>query len=451
MRRLKRRALSDFQVIFKTWKAPRERARSIYWIGLLAMAAHVAPAQPSSVHTYTWEQLRDEFRATNPTLQAARVNIDESRAQEITAYLRPNPELTGTFDQMNFFAPQSPPSGNGGNSYSPFAYALPSGSINYLHERGGKRELRRDSAKQGTAISESQLADQERTLMFNLRNAFVQALQAKSVVGVARENLAYFDHVLEVSRERFQAGDISKLDLDRLELQRVQFVSDVQTATVNLRTAKIQVLALLNDRAPVEQFDVNGPFDYKEQATPLTEFRQMALDTRPDLKAALQSVQKAETDHKLAVANGTTDPTFSIDLARNPPIPAYLGFSMTIPLRIFDKNQGEKLRTQLDIQKNQRLRDAAEAQVFGDVDSAYATLESSLTLLRPYKTDYLKRAADVRETVSFAYQRGGVSLLDFLQAEQDYRSIQLSYLNLVGAYLTAASQLNLAVGREVIQ
>jgi cobalt-zinc-cadmium efflux system outer membrane protein len=140
-----------------------------------------------------------------------------------------------------------------------------------------------------------------------------------------------------------------------------------------------------------------------------------------------------------------------MDFARNPPIPVYLGFSMTIPIRIFDKNQGEKLRTQLDIGRNEKLRDVTEAQVFSDVDSAYAMLNSNLTLLRPYKTDYLRRALKVRDTVAFAYQRGGASLLDFLNAQSDYRSIQLNYLNLVGSYLTAASQLNLAVGREVIQ
>jgi len=143
----------------------------------------------------------------------------------------------------------------------------------------------------------------------------------------------------------------------------------------------------------------------------------MALETRPDLKAAVQSVDKAKTDHTLAIANGSTDPTFGMDLARNPPIPVYVGFSVTIPLRIFDKNQGEKLRTQLDIGRNEKLRDATEAQVFSDVDSAYATLNSNLTLLRPYKADYLRRALKVRDAVAFAYQRGGASLLDFLNAE----------------------------------
>ncbi len=175
------------------------------------------------------------------------------------------------------------------------------------------------------------------------------------------------------------------------------------------------------------------------------------MDARPDLKAAMEAVDKAQTDHRLAVANGSTDPTFGADFARNPPIPVYFGFSVSIPLRIFDRNQGEKLRTKEDISRNERLRDAATAQVFSDVDSAYATVESNLTLLRPYKETYLKEAVQVRDTVSFAYKRGGASLLDFLQAQQDYRSMQLNYLNLVGSYLTAAGQLNMAVGQEVIR
>ena len=108
------------------------------------------------------------------------------------------------------------------------------------------------------------------------------------------------------------------------------------------------------------------------------------------------------------------------------------------------------MRTQLDIARNQRLRDATQAQVFSDVDSAYATLTSNLALLRPYKAKYLKQAEKVRDTVSFAYQHGGASLLDFLNSQNEYRSVQVNYLNLVGSYLAAASQLNLAVGREVI-
>jgi len=408
----------------------------------LVSAACLAPGLLAQ-QTFTWQEIKEKFESANPVLRAAQIGISESRAQEITAYLRPNPDFTATLDQINPFT-------NNPDRYQPFAQALPFISGSYLHERGHKRELRRESAQKATDIAVSNLADQERNLLFNLRNAFVQTLQQKAILTVARETLASYDRSLNISRDRFKAGDIAQMDLDRLELQRVQFESDVQTAEVNLRTAKINLLTVLNDRTPVEQFDVTGPFDFAEQVPPLDEFRQIALSTRPDLKAAIQSIEKAETDHRLALANGSADPTFGVDFARNPPIPVYMGVSVTIPLRIFDRNQGEKLRTQLDVTRNLRLQDATRAQVFSDVDSAHAMLNSNLTLLRPYKTKYLQQAGRVRDTVSFAYQHGGASLLDFLNAENEYRTIQLNYLNLVGSYLTAASQLNLAVGREVI-
>jgi outer membrane protein, heavy metal efflux system len=424
----------------------RHVAQALLPVFILAICGAQNPPPP---HAYTWQEIRDKFEATNPTLLAARIGIDESKADEITAYLRPNPDFTASIDQINPFSLQPTPSG-GGDAYRPFAFAFPSASLSYLYERRHKRELRRDSAQQATTIAESQLKDQERNLLFNLRSAFVTTLQQKEVLRVTQDNLVYYDRLLNVSRERFKAGDIAKVDLVRLELQRVQFESDVQTALVNLRTAKITLLMLLNERTPVEGFDVSGPFDFSEQISPLEDFRTIAMDTRPDLKAAVESIEKAKTDHRLAEANGSTDPTFGVDFARNPPIPVYVGVSVSIPLRIFDRNQGEKLKTQLDIAHNERLRDANVAQVFNDVDSAYATLESNLTLLRPYKANYLQQAVEVRDTVSFAYQHGGASLLDFLQAQQDYRSIELNYLNLVGSYLTAASQLNLAVGREVL-
>jgi cobalt-zinc-cadmium efflux system outer membrane protein len=400
--------------------------------------AHAGFAQQA----LTWPQVRAKFEAANPTLRAAQIGIDESKAEEVTAYLRPNPDMTAGLDQLDPFT---------GNPYRPLGSVFPYVSASYLHERAHKRELRLESAQKGTTVAVSQLADQQRNLLFTLRGAFVQALQAKAVLGVAHESLAYYDRLLAVSGNRFQAGDIARVDLDRLELQRVQFASDVQTAETSVRTAKIQLLMLLNDRTPVEQFDIAGPFDFSDPLTTLEELRQTALAARPDLLAAVQSVDKAQTDHRLAVANGSTDPTFGVDFARNPPIPLYVGFSVNIPLRIFDKNQGEKARTELDIQRNQRLREAAEAQIYNDVDSAWATLNGNLALLRPYKAKYLAQATRVRETISIAYQRGGASLLDFLNAQNDYRMLQVTYLNLVGSYLTAAAQLNLAVGREVMQ
>jgi len=413
-------------------------------MSLLLCLGRSAPAQ----EPWTWEKVRLRFEQSNLILQAGKLSVDESKAQEITAYLRPNPTFTLSADGTQI-APDK-------GIWRPLTGTFESPGISYLHERQRKRELRLESAEKGTLIAESNHADLERTLLFNLRSSFVSTLQAKVVLQLAQDDLAYYDHVLQISRDRFDAGDIAQIDLDRLELQRVQYESDVQTAEVNLRTSKIQLLTLLNDRTPVEQFDVTGPFDFNDQLMPRDEFRKIALDTRPDLKAAAEALDKAQTDHQLAVANGSTDPTLSTwythNSSNNNPFGINtLGVGVGIPIRIFDRNQGEKLRTQLDVTRNERLRDAAEAGVLGDVDSGYATLDSTLILLRPYKAKYLQQSVQVRDTIAFAYQHGGASLLDFLNVQSEYRSVQLGYINLVGAYLSAANQLNLAVGREVVQ
>jgi outer membrane protein, heavy metal efflux system len=390
----------------------------------------------------TWPEIRAKFEAENQTLQAGQFGVDEFRAQETTAYLRPNPNLSLLADQINPFS--------GGPPHSTFGFLLTSATVSYLHERQRKRELRLESAQKATGIAVSSQADLDRTLIFDLRMAFVQALQEKAILELAKENLSYYDHVLEVNRDRYRAGAIAKVDLTRLEIQRVQYESDLQTAEVNLRTAKIQLLVLLNERTATDQFDVIGPFDFTNVLAPLDEIRQAAIENRPDLKAALQSVDKAKTDHKLAVANGSTDPTFAFDIGRNPPIDQYIGFGVSIPLRIFDRNQGEKARTQIDISRNERVANAAREQVFGDVDSAYAMVNSNIILLQPYRDRYLKEAEEIRDTITISYEHGAASLLDFLNAQAEYRTVQVNYLNLIGSYLSAAGQLNLAVGREVI-
>jgi len=407
--------------------------------------AQAAPAPPQ---IWSWDQVKDEFHLRNTTLLASKLNIDELKAQEITAHLRPNPDFTLTADGTQI----TPSHG----VWQPFAGTFVSPGVSYLFERRNKRGLRYEAAKEGTAIGSAQTDDTERTLLFNLRTAFVGVLQAKAVLRLAKDNLDYYDKILKVSRDRFQAGDISRIDLDRLELQRLQYESDLQNAEVNLRTTKIDLLALLDDRRPVDSYDVEGPFDFREDLLALDDYRKQAIDARPDLRAAVLGVTQAQTNYQLAEANGSVDPTIGLWFTHNgsfnnPDALNTIGASVNIPLRIFDRNQGEKLRTKIDIDRNEKLRQGVETQVYSDVDSAYATLNSNINLLKPYKRQYLEQAVRVRDTVFFSYQHGGASLLDFLNAEGEYRTVQLSYVNLVGSYLTAAAQLNQAVGREVIQ
>jgi cobalt-zinc-cadmium efflux system outer membrane protein len=424
-------------------------AAMILVIGTMRASAQTA-AQPSAppAQLWTWEQVKENLRLNNTTLMAAKLNIDELKAEEVTAHLPPNPELSVSADGTQI-APSH-------GVWQPFAGTFVSPGVNYLFERRNKRGLRFEAAKQGTAIGAAQAADSERTLLFNLRSAFVGILQAKAVVKVTQDNLEYYDHILRISRDRYEAGDIAQIDLDRLELQRLQYESDLQNALVNLRTTKINVLALLDDRRPVDSFDVDGTFDFTEDLLAVDDYRKDAIDARPDLKAAVLTVQQATTNHKLAEADGSVDPTIGVWFTHNgsfnnPDALNTIGASVSIPLRIFDRNQGEKLRTKVDVDRSEKLRQGTETQVYADVDSAYASLASNIALLKPYKQKYLAQAVHVRDTVQFSYQHGGAALIDFLNAQNEYRAVQLSYVNLVGAYLTAAAQLNQAVGREVIQ
>ncbi len=406
------------------------------------------PIHARSQQGLNWDQVKARFEAGNPTLKADALNVEETRAQEITANMRPNPQFSVSQDGTAV-APSN-------RVWQPLAGTFVVPTLSYLHERDHKRELRLESAQEGTRIASSQHEDLKRTLEFTLRSAFNNILQAKAILELAQADLEYYDHIIQISRDRFHDGDIAQIDLDRIELLRVQYETEIQSGMVNLRTAKIQLLQLLNDHTPVEKFDVDGPFDFSDVLKPLDDFRQIALDSRPDLRATMQAIQQAETNHKLAIANGSTDPTFSgwytyNSSNNNPNGKNTVGASVTIPLRLFDRNQGEKQRTLVDMDRSKETSEATKTQVFSDVDSAYAQVEMNINLLKPYKAKYKDQSTRVRDTVTYSYQHGGASLTDMLNAQTDYRTVQLSYLQLIGAYLNAAGQLNLAVGREVLQ
>jgi cobalt-zinc-cadmium efflux system outer membrane protein len=402
----------------------------------------------SAQQALTWKQVKAKFEAANPALRADEISVEEMKAEEITAYLRPNPQFTFSTDGTQLARHNGIWQPLTGTQYQP--------NFSYLHEREHKRELRLESAKEGTQIAGSQHEDLERNLLFNLRSMFVQTLEAKAVLDLARADLDYYDKIIDISRARFKVGAIAQIDLDRIELLRVQYEAEIETATVNLRTAKFELMQLINDRTPVDKFDVAGTFDWTEALQPLEDYHQIALDNRPDLRAAIETIQQSDTNHKLAVSNGSTDPTFGAWYTYNPSFnnpndQQTLGLNVSIPLRIFDRNQGEKKRTLLDIDRSRSAADAAKAQVFDDVDSTYEQLRSNIALLKPYKEKYRDQATRVRDTVTFSYEHGAASLMDFLNAQSDYRVVQLAYVQLVGSYLTFAGQLNLVVGHEVMQ
>jgi cobalt-zinc-cadmium efflux system outer membrane protein len=412
----------------------------------LALAAVLAHSLYGQTTVLSWEQIKARFLVQNPTVQAGQISVEESKANEITAGLRPNPQFNLSQDGF-----QLTPSGG---TWRPLTGIVVTPGVSQLIERQNKREKRVESARLATSGAGSDQEDLQRTLLFAVRTAFLNTLQAKALVDLTQASLQSYDQAIDANRTRFQAGDISELDFQRVEIQRVQFESDLASARVNLRTAKIQLLALLNDRTPVDDFDVSGSFDYRESIMLLPELRQAAAANRPDLRSAETAIEKARADNRLAIANGSADPTLSAWYARNPsfnnPFDSNtLGASVSIPIRLFDKNQGEKARTALEITRSERLRDALLAGIYRDVDSAYAAAESVRTLVRPFRDKYLQESADIRDKVSFSYSQGNATVLEFLDAQKSYRDTQVAYVGLVGSYWSALAQLSVAVGQEV--
>ena len=437
--------LTNFADIRLNTCSTRRRIVAFFICGL-SLASFISPPTASAQQALTWDQVKAKFEADNPAMKADADNVDEMKAEEITAFLRPNPQFTLAADGTQA-APHN-------GVWTPFKGTTEQPNVSYLHERDHKRDLRLESAQEGTRITQSQHEDLDRNMIFALRTAFVGTLQAKFILDLAKADLDYYDKIIDISRASYKAGALAQIDLDRIELQRVQYESEIETAIVNLRTAKIQLLQMLDDRTPVDQFDVTGDYDFSDVLQPLETFRDAALAARPDLQAALQTLQQSDTNHKLAISNGSTDPTFAgwftnNSSTNNPNGPETIGVSVSIPLRIFDRNQGETKRTLIDIDRSQQASEATRAQVFSDVDTAYELVRSNIALLKPYKEKYNDQALRVRDTVTYAYQHGGASLMDFLNAQSDYRQVQLAYAQLIGSYLTAVGQLNLAVGREI--
>ena len=369
------------------------------------------------------------------------MNIEEAKANEITAGLRPNPELGLTADQLQMLP--------GGGPWRPLSNLQFAPVVTQLIERGNKRGLRVQSARLATSGATTDQEDLKRNLLYTLRTAFINTLQARALLALTEENLKYYDKVIGVNQERYRAGDISQLDFQRVEIQRVQFESDVVAARGNLRTAKIQLLALLNERTPLDDRDVSGDFTYKESILLLPELRQQSMVNRADLRSAENAIEKARADNRLAVANGTADPTVGGEYLWNPGVNNTFGGVVSIPIRIFDRNQGEKARTAIEIRRTESLRAALLAGIYRDVDSAYEAVESARALIRPYRDKYLAEAADIREKVSFSYSHGNSTLLDFLDAQKSYRNTEVTYIALVGSYFSALAQVSLATGQEV--
>ncbi len=420
--------------------------RRVGFISLLALSFATAtnalaqggmPPVPAAPNALTLQQVVEQAKAKNPTLLAAQQNLLSVKAQEIQAGLRQNPELALEGSDVTLSTT---------NPAGPYFY---SAQLSRLFERGQKRRWRLDSATSTTDQTRDQYTLQEQQTILTVKQAFTTMLLVKFALRLAQDNLKDFRHELDINKTRYDAGDIGKLDYERLDLQLAQFETDESSAEANLSQASYQLQTLIGVDHPNNNFDIAGDLVPPPVNSSLVDLEQRALTARPDYKAAQDGIRVADANVKLAYANGTTDPTLEGEYDRSGTYNS-AGFTISIPLRIFDRNQGNKETSKYLAQSSRFAEIAARNQVYSDVDQAWVGYTTSRVLAERYNGHYLDEAKDVLSIAQFAYEHGGLALLDYLNAIQDDRTTTLNALNAYAQTWMAIHQLSFATATEVV-
>ena len=398
---------------------------------LALLGAGAAVHAQERLSSLTLEQALRLASETNPNVRAKEFELKAVGAGEITAGLRPNPTA-------NFLAEQF----GGASSASQTQYTI---NIGQPIELGGKRQRRIDSATAQTKVTTHELADLRRQIDFQVKKTFTDILVAKDALALSEQNLSALDELEKIQRLRAEKGDLSGLELLRIQVQRFAFERDAADARQALRAAKIGLRSLIGADKVTDDFDAAGSLELRQSSYTQSELYRRALDTRPDIRAAEAARNKAKADINLAKANAWWDVTPQVEYQRIGPDNT-IGFGFGLPLRIFDRNQGEIARTRADALRVDAVRDAVVIRALSEVDTALAAVDTERGKVEVLRDTYLPKAKQARETVEFAYRRGGVSLLDYLDAQRTYRETALQYLQALGNYQTAIYLLEAAVG-----
>ncbi len=407
---------------------------ALLWLGTLPILAGQIPDHP-----VTLREALELMRSRSPVLAAARSHTTATAANEVTAGLRPNPVFTSANEDFNVFKP---------SEFDIRRKQEFTDSVLQIIERGHKRQLRVTSARAATRVAEDTYRDTERQLELAVKTSFVNLLLAKSNLQLAKDNLRDYQETVRLNEIRLKAGEISPTEFDRIRLEQARFETDVLSAQLAVDQARVQLENLLGLEDFPPDFDIQGELVGPELALTTQELAQQALAGRPDYLAARDSVRKAEADVRLADANGATDIAVGGEYKRNGPDNT-VGFTVAFPLRFFDRNQGEKLRTRREFDASRSAELAARLVVVADVTQAFEAYRTALARAQLYSKDYLERARQVRDRVAFSYQHGASSLLDYLDALRSYRDVELTWRSSYAQVMTSIHQLSFVTGTEL--
>jgi cobalt-zinc-cadmium efflux system outer membrane protein len=397
-----------------------------------------APAGPTKITLAQAIQLAVQH---NHALLAARTTVMQNQALEVQANVRPNPSMFVDWEYLPLFT-RAP-----GQTVAEYLQTSTEGDIglSYLFERGQKRQHRLQAARDTTAVSRSTVKDNERTLGFQVSQLYINAQLADSTLDLARQDLKSFQTTVDISERQFKMGGISENDYLQIKLQMVQYQQDVEQAELTKAQSLSDLRQQLGYESVPAEYDIADPLEYRPVAAKLEELQTQALENRPDLRASQLAVTAAKSQYELAKANGKQDVTVSANYSHVNGINGAT-WSVSVPLPIFDRNQGNIAQTHVAITQAQETQKGTGGQVLTDVRDAYEGLLSNDRIVKIFTTGARETALKSRDISEYAYHRGAIALLDFLNAERQYRATELAYRQAVAAYAASLEQLREAVG-----
>jgi outer membrane protein, heavy metal efflux system len=415
-----------------------------YLVALLCVGLSGARA---GAQTLTIKEAVEEAVQHNLTLIAQRANLSVAETQIMTARLRPNPVASLSADHLDLLGTGFDEANNGG----PPEIAM---RVDVPLERGAKRERRIDLAMASRALAEAQFADAVRTLRADVTLACIDVLAARATLSLITDNLRAFEELARVNRARVAAGSLAPVESTRSEVARLQFRSTAVRANLDLATALARLRTFLG-RPATDQLDVADDLRVPAATAPdLTAVQQLALATRPDLRSLELGQARTLADLRLQEAIGRIDYTVGAEYRRQQGISGRsnsLGFFVTAPLPILNRNQGEIARAGAEHDQVAQQTAAVRAQILSDVDIAYREYTTNRDLVAAIEHDLIQPATSARDISTYTYRAGGSSLLELLDAQRAFNDTMQSYLDAQAGLRRAVARLNAAVGMEVMR
>ncbi|HOK45084.1 MAG TPA: TolC family protein [Bryobacteraceae bacterium] len=395
----------------------------------VCMALGALSALYGAGEAVTVEQAVAEALKNNLSLLAERANIDIARARVLAAGLRPNPVVSAESNHVDMLGTGFDSLNAGGPTEIVF-------ETEFTYERAGKRRLRVAVAEGERAVAELQFRDAARGVVLEVQNAFVDALHARRCLELARETLGTFNQIVEVNTARVRAGDLAEIELIRSRLAALQYQTSIRQAELRLRTALIKLQTAMGRPRPSPTFDITGDLRRDPIVPSLKEFQEAALNSRPDLLALERDYQRAGAELQSQIAQSKPDLTFGAQFIRQQVNAKAnsLGFSVSMPIPLFNRNQGEIARAQKERRQIELRIAALRASIAAETETAYDQYLTARSLLESIEGIMLQEARDVRDITEYTYRRGQASLLELLDAQRAFNETMQAYIDARAEY-----------------